>query len=356
MEKLARNFPRVGKIIQQLLNSDEPSVRYKIRAGVLGENPRSQSIRKLREAIRRSPRVRQLLSRRDKKGRIEPVRHVYRKWFGAHWVLPALADLGYPPGDEKLAPVLDQVLECWLGDWTTRDVVWNNDEDLRKCKGVPVINGRARRCASQQSNALYAALMLGFVDDRVHRLADLLMRWQWPDGGWNCDRDPKAHVSSFHESIIPLRALSLYARTTDSRKAVGASKRAAELFLCRKLFKRRRDGKVMDLDFVLLHYPCYWHYDVLMGLKVMAEAGFIRDPRCKDALDWLESWQLPGGGWAAEDKYWRSLNPLQQFGSRFMGAGRQKENERVDHGRRADRIEGGGESEPCYVNSVLTEP
>lgn len=284
----------VGKIIQQLLNSGEPSVRYKVRIGVLGENPRSKSIHKLREEIRRSPRARQLLSRRDKKGRIEPVRQVYRKWFGAHWVLPALADIGYPPGDGKLRPVFNQVFDCWLADWATM--------------GVEIINGRARRCASQQSNALYAALTLGCKDDRVHRLAELLMRWQWPDGGWNCDRDPKAHVSSFHESIIPLRALSLYARTTGSRKAATAAKRAAELFLCRNLFKRRRDGKVMDPDFVLLHYPCYWHYDVLMGLKVMAEAGFIRDPRCEDALDLLESKQLPSGGWAADDRFYRSAN------------------------------------------------
>ena len=287
----------LGKIIQQLLDSGEPSVRFKVRVGVLGEEPDSKDIRKLREEIRRSPRVRQLLSRRDKNGRIEPVRQVYRKWFGAHWVLPALADLGYPPGDKKLQPVFDQVFDCWLADWTTT--------------GVEIINGRARRCGSQQGNALYAALALGRKDNRIHRLAELLMRWQWPDGGWNCDRNPKAHVSSFHESILPLRALSLYARVTGSRKAAAAAKRAAELFLCRKLFKRRRDGKVMDPDFVLLHYPCYWHYDVLMGLKVMAETGFIRDPRCKDALDLLESKQLPGGGWAAEGRFYRAANTMQ---------------------------------------------
>ena len=28
----------------------------------------------------------------------------------------------------------------------------------------------------------------------------------------------------------------------------------------------RRDGNIMNADFVRLHYPCYWHYDVLRGL------------------------------------------------------------------------------------------
>ena len=305
---MKHDFPALGKVVEHLLESSEPSIRYKIRVGVFGESQKSKSVHKLREEIRSSPRVHQLLSRRDGEGRVEPVHQVYRKWFGAHWVLASLADIGYPPADRTLRPVLDQVLACWLGDWTANDVVCRTDDDVRRCKGVPVIDGRARRCGSQQGNALYATLMLGVVDDRAHRLAEMLMRWQWPDGGWNCDRKPAAHVSSFHESILPLRSLSLYARKTGSRKAGRAATRAAELFLSRRLFRRRRDGRVMNPDFVLLHYPCYWHYDVLMGLKVMAEAGFIRDPRCDDALDLLEGLQLPGGGWAAGGKFYRGMN------------------------------------------------
>jgi len=37
----------------------------------------------------------------------------------------------------------------------------------------------------------------------------------------------------------------------------------------------------------------------------MAEAGFISDPRCNDALDLLGSKQLPGGGWPAEARYYK---------------------------------------------------
>jgi hypothetical protein len=45
-------------------------------------------------------------------------------------------------------------------------------------------------------------------------------------------------------------------------------------------------------------------YDFLFGLKVMAEIGRVRDPRCEDALDLLESRQLPDGGWPAERRYY----------------------------------------------------
>jgi hypothetical protein len=54
-----------------------------------------------------------------------------------------------------------------------------------------------------------------------------------------------------------------------------------------------------------LHYPCYWHYDILFGLTVLAEGGFVRDERYDDALEPLESKRLPNGGFPAEEKYYR---------------------------------------------------
>ena len=59
-----------------------------------------------------------------------------------------------------------------------------------------------------------------------------------------------------------------------------------------------------------LHYPLYWHYDILHGLKVLVEAGFVHDRRCEDALDLLESKQLPDGGWPAERKYYKASQAL----------------------------------------------
>jgi hypothetical protein len=37
---------------------------------------------------------------------------VYAKWQGAHWVLSALVDLGYPAGDVALAPMRDRVVKA----------------------------------------------------------------------------------------------------------------------------------------------------------------------------------------------------------------------------------------------------
>jgi hypothetical protein len=270
-----------------LLQSDLTAVLYKTL--VVLDGPDASITRHVRAEIPGSPVALALLSERDESGRIPG--HPYTKWQGAHWVLAALVDIGYPPGDEGLRPLLEQVY-AWLFGESHRGK-------------IRAIDGRVRRCASQEGNALFAALSLGLADERADRLAADLIGWQWPDGGWNCDKNPSADTSSFMESLIPLRALALHARTTGDEASRAAAERAAEVFLSRELFKRRSDGAIIDANFVKLHYPCYWHYDILFGLKVMAEAGFIGDPRCAAALDLLESKRLPGGGFPAEARYYR---------------------------------------------------
>jgi hypothetical protein len=72
----------------------------------------------------------------------------------------------------------------------------------------------------------------------------------------------------------------------------------------------------MNPDFIRLHYPCYWRYDVLFGLKVMAEAGFLKDSRCDPALDFLQSKELPTSHWRAEGRFYQTGKPKR---SRLVG-------------------------------------
>jgi len=124
---------------------------------------------------------------------------------------------------------------------------------------------------------LWALLRLGLADERCEELARRLAAWQWPDGGKNCDRSLQAQSSSFMETLIPMRALALFGSQTGAGWAAEAASRASRVFLERRLFRRRRDGGVISPDFVRLHYPCYWHYDILFGLKVLAEMGLVRE-------------------------------------------------------------------------------
>ncbi len=266
-----------------LLHSDEPSVRWKTMVGVLGEDPHSRKSKELQEEIRKSPRAKALMPAAIS-GPCE--KYVYASWRGAHWSMAMLAEIGYPAGDTALLPMRDQVLDCWLNDsfymeFESKSAVPKH----RSAEGVPIIQGRYRRCASQQGNALYSITRLGLADKKSDALAERLMHWQWPDGGWNCDRKPSAHISSFNESLLPMLGLAAHAERSGDNAARTAAIKASEVFLCRRLFKRRTDGTVISPHMLRPKFPRYWHYDYLGALKAMAEMGLINDPRCADALE-----------------------------------------------------------------------
>ena len=305
---------RHATAVDTLLASDEPSIRWKVRTGVLGEDPDSKRMRALRDEVRRSPRVQTLTARRDAKGRITSKVGVYDKWQGSHWILATLADLGYPTGDKTLFPTRDQILDAWLAPDFYEEFEVMRKADAYKKRGVPVMEGRHRRCASQQGYPLFFLMTLGIENERIHDLVERLLYWRWPDGGWNCDKEPSAAKSSFVHTIHCMRALHLYGTRYRKPAATAVAKTAAEIFLSRQLYKRQSDGSVMKAEFVKLHYPLYWHYDVLFGLKVMAETGHLSDPRCTSALDLLEKKQLPDGGWPAESRYYNVTKTIQLHG------------------------------------------
>ncbi len=293
--------------IQRLLASDEPAVRYRAYVDILGGNPQSPEAEALRREIPAGPAATVLLSERDEQGKLPY--HPYNKWVGAHWVLACLAEIGHPPGDASLKPLLEQSYRWLLSQH-------------HLAHNTRTIAGRVRRCASQEGYCIYYSLALGIADERTQELAERLVKWQWPDGGWNCDKKAEAQNSSFWESLLPLRALNLYARRSGDPAAARAVERAVEVFLKRELFKRQKDGSVMVPEFTSLFYPFYWRYNILAGLKGMVEAGCISDPRCRAGLDWLESKRLPDGGFPAEMKFYRVSEQQTSGQSRFDWGGR----------------------------------
>lgn len=304
-------------VSETLQNSMEPSIRYLFRRDVQGEDPATPEMHALQEEIRGSERVTKMLAPRNEDGRFPWF--AYTKWAGAFWTLLALAELGYPPGDTGLSPLRDQVLEWLLGE--------------QHLKNIKQIEGRWRRCALQEASIVFSMLKLGIIDDRITQLVESLLKWQWPDGGWNCDKIPGATHSSFHETWIPLLAMKAYADASGSPRAYNSVHKASEVFLSHQLFKRKSDGTVMDAQFTRLAYPAYWHYDILAGLRLMAAVDKITDPRCAAALDLLESKRLPDGGFAADTRYYRVVEVIPK-GSGFSlvdwgGMSKRKMNEFV---------------------------
>jgi hypothetical protein len=227
--------------------------------------------------------------------------HPYKKWGGAHWRLVSLAELGVTGATPAAGPALE---EAWseVAGWLLGEGHLAN---------VPLIDGRYRRCGSQEGNALWAASVMDVGDPAERgRLAANLLGWQWPDGGWNCDRHPKAHHSSFNESLPSLRGLVAH-RARTGRSGDGSAEldaaidRAAEFFLRHRVVESERTGEVAHPRAIELAWPPYWHYGLLPGLRALHEAGRLNDPRVAPALDRLEALRGEDGRWHASRRYWR---------------------------------------------------
>jgi hypothetical protein len=269
---------RTTAAVDWLCASDEPAIRAMARRDLLDDHRAAAA-----EDVVAGPKVSALLSAPFPK-------NPYSKWAGAHWRLVSLVELELPPGEPRARPALESVVDWLAGP--------------RHRAAIVMVDGRTRRCASQEGNALAVACRLGRADDpRVRLLADSLVEWQWPDGGWNCDRRPDAWRSSFHESLAPAWGLHEHWRATGTVASRDAARRAAELFLAHRVFRATATGDVIHPSWAALHYPPYWHYDVLQALVVLSRLGLATDPRAADGLDLLERRRLSDGRWRAGGRW-----------------------------------------------------
>src|SRR5256712_13282575 len=158
-----------------------------------------------------------------------------------------------------------------------------------------------------EGNALAVCCHLGMAHSlRVRRLGEVLPRSQWPDGGWNCDLNPDAHHSSFHETLAPIWGLAEYHRNTGEGRARRAARRAAELLLEHRLFRRTSDGEAIHPEWLNIHWPHYWHYDFFHGLRAIARLDLLTDRRGEDARGPLLQRPRGDGAWrAGGERYWR---------------------------------------------------
>src|SRR5256712_2124006 len=216
--KIERYRPMVPEdpAVNWLLESEDPSVRYLTLTEILDRPSDSKEVLVAKKQIPNGPVVKALLSGQRADGGFGV--HPYQKWTGAHWRLVSLVELGIPKGFRPGVKATDLVLKWLLSEAHIRN--------------VPKINGRYRRCASQEGNALAVCSRLGLAEDpRVVKLAESLVEWQWPDGGWNCDPNEHVKHSSVNESLSTLWGLVEYQRATEDRDYSKPIDNASEFFL-----------------------------------------------------------------------------------------------------------------------------
>ena len=229
--------------VDWLLACDEPAIRYRARTWLLGQSESDPGVRADRDRLAEGPIVATLLDMDD-----VTFDRPYRKWSGVHWRLVSLADFDLPVDDPRVRDSLDEAVDREL-DWIANP---------RHLEAIPKVDGLFRADASMEGNGLYAASRFGHArDERARALVDKLLEWQWPDGGWNCDRASSGYRSSFHESWATAIGLAAYHDAVGAPEALAAARRTGELLLEHRLFKRLRTDKPIHHSFVRLHWPAY---------------------------------------------------------------------------------------------------
>jgi hypothetical protein len=283
----SERLPPLEAAVEWLLTSPEPAIRFLARRDLLDDSAEPDA-----EAILAGTWVSGLVAGRQPDGGFGG--HPYKKWTGAHWRLVSLVELAAPAGERRLLAAAETVL-AWLTSAEHR-------------RNVRIVRGLARAHASMEGNALAVCSRIGLAGDpRVEQLARSLVEWQWPDGGWNCDRRATGRRSSFHESLPPAWGLHEYARATGAAWAEEAAQRAAELFLEHRVFRALATGEPISEAWLRLRWPPYWHYDVLRALVVLGRLGRLDDPRAADAVDLVAERRRADGLWHPDGAWWRGV-------------------------------------------------
>ncbi|MBI3745116.1 MAG: hypothetical protein HY264_01050 [Chloroflexi bacterium] len=126
-------------------------------------------------------------------------------------------------------------------------------------------------------------------------LVERLLGEQLPDGGWNCEVENGATVSSFETTINVLEGLLEHERSA-------ARRRGEEYLLERHLFRRKTTGEVVDPVWLRFSFPHWYHYDVLRALDYLRDAGHdAGDDRLAEAMSVVDGNQAANGRWPIQN-------------------------------------------------------
>ncbi len=219
-------------------------------------------------------------------------------WGGRAWsqdytdtfhVLELLRRFGLDPAGAEARRAIDRVSEhvTW-GDGAPFEDDWATNRFFEG-EVEPCING----------NVVATGSYFG-VD--VAPLVERLLGEQLPDGGWNCEVENGATVSSFGTTINVLEGLLEHERAIGGSVAVREARRRGEEYLLeRRLFRRKSTGEVIDGSWLQFSFPTWWHYDVLRGLEYLREAAHEPDERAAEAIRIVAKNRGPDGRWALQN-------------------------------------------------------
>lgn len=259
-----------ARVIDWLLEEDQPSVRYHALVDLLGRKADDPDVRAAYSRIPRVGWAHDLLRTQKPEGYWEAHEpRTVREWIqflrfplyqSSIWKGIVLSDLGLTATDPRIRRLADLVFEYKLH--LSTEVNLFTEE-------VCIVGNVARMLTR-----------FGYGDDRrVRKLYDWMIEDQREDGGWNCAAGKPGTLDCW-EALAAFATIPKANRTAAMGRAIA---RGAEFYLERKLFE---EGQ-RYAPWFRFHYPTHYFYDVLVGLDVLTRLGYAGDRRLKPALEIL---------------------------------------------------------------------
>jgi hypothetical protein len=210
-------------------------------------------------------------------------------WTDTFHVLELLRRFGLDPDSEQAQRAVGLVREHVV--WRGGAPVETRWADNRFFEGEvePCING----------NVVSTGAYFGV---NMTPLVDRLLGEQLPDGGWNCEVENGATVSSFGTTINVLEGLLEHERALGGSARVGEARRRGEAYMLeRRLFRRKSTGVVIDPSWLQFSFPTWYFYDVLRGLEYLRDAEVTPDDGMAEAIVVVEGNRDPDGRWPLQN-------------------------------------------------------
>ena len=215
-------------------------------------------------------------------GRLDSNPPGHQPWTATQPAMMELYDLG-------LDPTTDTARE--MTRLVAANCRWEYD-------GERFFDGEVEPCINGRTVTL-GAYFGADVDGLVQRLVSLD---QLADGGWNCEAERGATVSSFHSTICVVEGLLEYERAGGAVPVAESRRRGEEYLLERSLLRAKRSGEVVDESWTRFSFPTRWYYDVLRGLEHFRRAD-VRDDRLEEAVELVRSKRQDDGRWLLENTH-----------------------------------------------------
>ncbi|HSJ37681.1 MAG TPA: hypothetical protein VK945_05650 [Planococcus sp. (in: firmicutes)] len=126
----------------------------------------------------------------------------------------------------------------------------------------------------------------------IEEMIQYLLKWQMPDGGWNCSAvHGSSTKSSIHTTLSVLEAYADYESEgyRDLLPAIKEQTKAGQAYLLRRnLMRRESTGEIILPYITQFHFPTRWKYDILRALVYFSAIDYPYEPALEEGLNSLK--------------------------------------------------------------------